>query len=158
MHKLGHFWLTFCPKICIFLRYYYESAFFSIGRTKINVIISCSYPEVTFDHTRHDIFAHLARQQAFFLEIWPKWPYLGPKMPVLDNNALWQSCNIGWKTNHKVVNFGKWFLCQFSPKTWNFLHGPFLTPQKSEDEKVLKNIGMQRGEKRKKREGGVFHR
>ena len=72
--------------------------------------------------------------------------------------ALWQSCNIGCKINHKVVNFGKWFLCQFSPKTWNFLHGAFLTPQKLEDEKVLTNLCMQRGEKRKKREEGVFHR
>ena len=24
------------------------------------------------------------------------------------------------KSNHKVVNFGKWFLCQFSPYTWIF--------------------------------------
>ena len=64
----------------------------------------------------------------------------------------------GCKSNHKIVNFWKWFLCQFSPKTWNFLHGPFLTPQKSEDGKVFKNVGMQRGEKSKKREGGVFHR
>ena len=38
------------------------------------------------------------------------------------------------------------------------MHGPFLTPQKSEDEKVFKNVGMQKGEKSKKREGGVFHR
>ena len=29
------------------------------------------------------------------------------------------------------------------------MHGPFLTPQKLEDEKVLKNVGMQRGEKAK---------
>ena len=72
--------------------------------------------------------------------------------------ALWESCNIGYKINHKVVNFGKWFLCQFSRKTWNFLHGAFLTPQKLEDEKVLTNLCMQRGEKRKKREEGVFHR
>ena len=64
-------------------------------------------------------------------------------------NALWESCNIGWKINQKVVNFGKWFLCQFSPKTWNFLHGAFLTPQKLEDEKVLTNLCMQRGEKEK---------
>ena len=39
-----------------------------------------------------------------------------------------------------------------------FLRGPFLTPQKSGDEKVFKNVGMQRGGKSKKREGGVFHR
>ena len=38
------------------------------------------------------------------------------------------------------------------------MHGPFLTPQKSEDEKVLINLGIRRGEKRKKREEGVFHR
>ena len=62
----------------------------------------------------------------------------------------------GCKSNHKVVNFGKWFLCQFSPKTWNLLHEAFLTPQKPEDEKVLKNIGMQRGEKIKKTWRGCF--
>ena len=63
--------------------------------------------------------------------------------------ALWESCLIGYKINHKVVNFRKWFLCQFSPKTWNFLHGAFLTPQKLEDEKVLTNLCMQRGKKKK---------
>ena len=36
------------------------------------------------------------------------------------------------------------------------MHGPFLTPQKSGDEKVLTNLGMQRGEKSKKPEEGVF--
>ena len=37
------------------------------------------------------------------------------------------------------------------------MHEAILTPQKPEDEKVLKNIGMQRGEKRKNVEmrGGV---
>ena len=69
------------------------------------------------------------------------------------SNALWQSCLIGYKINHKFVNFGKWFLCQFSPKTWTFLHGPFLTPQKLEDEKVFENVGMQRGKKKKKWRG-----
>ena len=39
---------------------------------------------------------------------------------------LWHGC----KSNHKVVNFGKWFLCQLSSNTWNFLHGAFLTPKK----------------------------
>jgi len=38
------------------------------------------------------------------------------------------------------------------------LHGAFLTPQKLEGEKVLQNLCMQRGEKRKKHEEGVFHR
>ena len=38
------------------------------------------------------------------------------------------------------------------------MHGPFLTPQKSKDEKVLKNVHMQRGGGSKKREEGVFHR
>ena len=66
--------------------------------------------------------------------------------------ALWQSCNMGVK----VVNFGKWFLCQFSPKTQHFLHGPFLTPQTLGDVKVLTNLGMQREKKNKKSEG--FHR
>ena len=32
---------------------------------------------------------------------------------------------------------------------YEFLHGAFLTPQKMEYEKVLKNLCMKRGEKRK---------
>ena len=32
-----------------------------------------------------------------------------------------------------------------------FFHGAFLTPQKLEDEKVFKNVGMQRGAKNVKR-------
>ena len=36
------------------------------------------------------------------------------------------------------------------------MHGPFLTPQKSGDEKVQKNLGMQGGEKNKKNVEGVF--
>ena len=70
--------------------------------------------------------------------------------------ALWQSCFIGCKINHKVVNFGKWFLCQFSPKTWNFLHGAFLTPQKLEDEKVLQIYACKEGKKEKKTWRGCF--
>ena len=73
-------------------------------------------------------------------------------------NALWQSGDMGEKCNKKVVNFGNWFLCQFSPKTYKFLHGASLTPQKSGDEKKLKKYGQARGEKSKKCEGGVFHR
>ena len=42
--------------------------------------------------------------------------------------ALWQSGDMGEKCNKKVVNFGNWFLCQFSPKTYKFLHGASLTP------------------------------
>ena len=59
------------------------------------------------------------------------------------------------KCNKKVVNFGNWFLCEFSPKTYKFLHGASLTPQKSGDEKKFKNMDKQ-GEKRKQFEGGVF--
>ena len=77
------------------------------------------------------------------------------------HNALWQSGDMGEKCNKKVVNFGNWFLCQFSPKTYKFLHGASLTPQKSGDEKKFKKYGQARGEKSKKCEkceGGVFHR
>ena len=66
--------------------------------------------------------------------------------------------DMGEKCDKKVVNFGNWFLCQFSPKTYKFLHGASLTPQKSGDEKKLKKYGQARGEKSKKCEGGVFHR
>ena len=44
-------------------------------------------------------------------------------------NALWQSCNISEKSIKKVSNFGNCFLCQFSPKMYQFLHEGFLTPQ-----------------------------
>ena len=62
------------------------------------------------------------------------------------------------KCNKKVVNFGNWFLCEFSPKTYKFLHGASLTPQKSGDEKKFKKYGQARGEKSKwkKNVKGVF--
>ena len=41
-------------------------------------------------------------------------------------------------------------------KNMKFFAWTQKTPQKSEDEKVLKNLGMQRGVKSKKHEGGVF--
>ena len=66
--------------------------------------------------------------------------------------------DMGEKWDKKVVNFGNWFLCQFSPKTYKFLHGASLTPQKSGDQKKKKKYGNARGEKSKKCEGGVFHR
>ena len=72
--------------------------------------------------------------------------------------ALWGSCNIDEKSNKKVVNFGNWFLCQFSPKTSEFFHGAFLTPQESGEEKKYKQKVHVRGGKGKKSEGGVFHR
>ena len=75
-----------------------------------------------------------------------------------DNTALWQSGDMSEKCNKKVVNFGNWFLCEFSPKTYKFLHGASLTPQKSGDENFFKKYGQARGEKSKKCEGGVFHR
>ena len=59
------------------------------------------------------------------------------------------------KCNKKVVNFGNWFLCEFSPKTYKFLHGASLTPQKSGDEKKLRNMDKQ-GEKKAKNVKGVF--
>ena len=55
---------------------------------------------------------------------------------------------MGEKCDKKVVNFGNWFLCQFSPKTYKFLHGASLTPQESSDEKIKLNMDMQ-GEKKK---------
>ena len=63
---------------------------------------------------------------------------------------------MGEKCDKKVVNFGNWFLCQFSPKTYKFLHGASITPQKSGDEKkIKKNMDMQ-GEKKAKNVKGVF--
>ena len=62
------------------------------------------------------------------------------------------------KCNKKVVNFGNWFLGEFSSKTYKFLHGASLTPQKSGDEIFFKKYGQARGKRSKKCEGGVFHR
>ena len=39
------------------------------------------------------------------------------------------------RSNHKVVNFGKLFLCQYSSNTWKIWHEACLTPQKSGNEK-----------------------
>ena len=61
-----------------------------------------------------------------------------------------------WKSKHKVVNFRNWFLCQFSPKMYKFLHGAFLTPQELGDIFFWKIFAC-KGGKSKKREGGVFH-
>ena len=80
------------------------------------------------------------------------------KRRTLALNALWQSGDMSEKCNKKVVNFGNWFLCEFSPKTYKFLHGASLTPQKSGDEKKFKKYGQARGKRSKKCEGGVFHR
>ena len=109
---------------------------------------------VLFSLSRNE---HRVLQKIYFPLITSGNVSLSFKESLVINKKI-PSCNIGWKINKKVVNFGKWFLCQFSPKTWNFLHGAFLTPQKLEGEKVLQNLCMQRGEKRKKREEGVFHR
>ena len=62
------------------------------------------------------------------------------------------------RSNHKVVNFGKLFLCQYSSNTWKIWHEACLTPQKSGNEKKIKKINMQGGEKNKKPEGGVCDR
>ena len=90
-------------------------------------------------------------------QLYPQLPPGPEKMPLETKtfNALWQSGDMGEKCNKKVVNFGNWFLCQFSPKTYKFLHGASLTPQKSGDEKNLKNMDKQ-GEKKAKNVKGVF--
>ena len=62
------------------------------------------------------------------------------------------------KGNHKVVNFGKLFLGQFSSKTWKIWHEAFLTPQKMGNNFFLTKLICKEGKKNKKPEGGVFHR
>ena len=49
------------------------------------------------------------------------------------------------RSNHKVVNFGKLFLCQYSSNTWKIWHEACLTPQKSGNEKKIKKINARRG-------------
>ncbi len=75
---------------------------------------------------------------------------------IKHTSALWQSGDMGEKCNKKVVNFGNWFLCQFSPKTYKFLHGASLTPQKSGDEKKIKKIWTSKGRKKQKMWRGCF--
>ena len=59
------------------------------------------------------------------------------------------------KCNKKVVNFGNWFLCEFSSKTYKFLHGASLTPQNQEVKFFFKNMDKQR-EKKANNVKGVF--
>ena len=70
------------------------------------------------------------------------------------SSSICMQCTMGdllheWKGNHKVVNFGNWFLCQFSPKTYKFLHGAFLTPQELGDIYFFEKKWHARGEKAK---------
>ena len=59
--------------------------------TQTNVIIACLYPEVTFDHSRFETFAHLSRQQAIF---WWK----------MANVAFFGAQNVGFgQKNHFLV-------------------------------------------------------
>ena len=60
------------------------------------------------------------------------------------------------KCNKKVVNFGNWFLCEFSSKTYKFLHGASLTPQKSGDEIFFFQNMDKQGGKEAKNVKGVF--
>ena len=82
--KSTHFSINFKQKICIFLRYYNKSAFFSIARTQTNVIISCSYPEVTFDRSIFETFARLAIWQAKFCRKMGKVAFFGAEKVVFD--------------------------------------------------------------------------
>ena len=51
----------------------------------------------------------------------------------LDRDQFDEALRVGAATQQRQVDFsflyfGKWFLCQFPLKTWNILHGAFLTP------------------------------
>ena len=134
---------SFSPVVKILYNYILQ--FKSKSYPKILTIIKFSSEEKRCAASKKSVNGH---SQLFTGGI-PPW-VVGPHSlsryiflkKLLRNSALWESCNIGYKINHKVVNFGKWFLCQFSRKTWNFLHGAFLTPQNLENEKVFKNLGM----------------
>ena len=63
------------------------------------------------------------------------------------------------RSNHKVVNFGKLFLCQFLSDTWKVWHEACLTPKKSGSKKVKKKYKhARRSKNKKKHEGDVFDR
>ena len=67
--------------------------------TQTNVIIACLYPEVTFDHSRFETFAHLSRQQAIFWWKMAKVAFFGAQN-VGFGQKIWiriWNIGLGWK-------------------------------------------------------------
>merc|ERR1712077_102219 len=58
--------MDFGPKICIFLRYAYITPIFWVGRTRLNGIITPTYPEVTLDNFGFPVGGRLAARWAVF--------------------------------------------------------------------------------------------
>ena len=63
-----------------FLRYALKTHFFGFRQTRLNGIISSSYPEVTLDTFGFPVGARLAAQRADFWPRLPKMALFGPKI------------------------------------------------------------------------------
>ena len=63
-----------------FLRYALKTHFFGFRQTRLNGIISSSYPEVTLDTFGFPVGARLAARRAVFWPRLPKMALFGPKI------------------------------------------------------------------------------
>ena len=68
---ISFFTPNFGPKICFFLRYAHIPNFFGLRQTRLNGVISSSYPEVTLDTFGFPVGARSAARRAIF---WPRLP------------------------------------------------------------------------------------
>merc|ERR1712208_192981 len=69
--------LIFGPKICIFLRYTYETPIFSAQTDRTGPIISPPYPEVTLDNFGFPVGGRLGTRRAVFRPRLPKVALFG---------------------------------------------------------------------------------
>ena len=91
----------FGPKICIFVRYTYETPIFWVRRT--GPIISPPYPEVTLDNFGFPVGGRLAARRAVFRPRLPKVSLLGSK-----NAVFWPKTNLLWSASkiNSYINDG----------------------------------------------------
>ena len=85
-------WPILCWKFCIFLGYIYERPIFGLGRTRLNAIISLSYPEETLDSFSFTVGGRLAGR---FSTSGPDFGHFGP-LPNCYNII--------------TLNFGPWLI------------------------------------------------
>ena len=92
---------------CFFLTLRFFS--FHPGRTVSILCRGAVWRNCGSRHQRRETSENLCSQS------WSEW------LPLHCGRVATSVC----KSNHKLVNFGKLFLCQFSPNTWKLLHGAF---------------------------------
>ena len=78
----------FGPKICIFLRYTYETPIFSGQTDRTGPIISPPYPEVTLDTFGFPVGGRFAVRRAVFRHRLPKVALFGPKSAVFGPKSI----------------------------------------------------------------------